>query len=118
MSLTGRLSAALLIAACLTVPAGAQTGDDYDDLTLDAPIETPDSNDWGEVTHHPETDLETLEQAHRDYLRKSTLQLERPEADPVEFDPPSPPPKHPYPPPRRPPRPRNPPAAVLWRNRA
>lgn len=92
MSLTGRLSAALLIAACLTVPAGAQTGDDYDDLTLDAPIEIPDSNDWGEVTHHPETDLETLEQAHRDYLRKSTLQLERPEADPVEFDPPSPPP--------------------------
>jgi len=92
LSLTGRLSAALLIAACLTVPAGAQTGDDYDDLTLDAPIEIPDSNDWGEVTHHPETDIETLEQAHRDYLRKSTLQLERPEADPVEFDPPSPPP--------------------------
>ena len=91
MSLTGRLSAALLIAACLTVSAGAQSDGDYGDISIEPPIEIPDTNDWDREASI-ETDLGALEQAHRDYLRKSNLQLERPEADPIEFDPPSPPP--------------------------
>ena len=91
MSLTGRLSAALLIAACLTVSAGAQSDGDYGDISIEPPIDIPDTNDWDREASI-ETDLDALEQAHRDYLRKSNLQLERPEADPIEFDPPSPPP--------------------------
>lgn len=87
MSLTGRLSAALLIAACLPVSAGAQS-DDYHD---GASIEVPALDDWDSGSA-PETDLEALEQAHAAYLKKAGLQLERPEAEPVEFDPPPPPP--------------------------
>ena len=46
MSLTGRLSAALLIAACLTVSAGAQSDGDYGDISIEPPIDIPDTNDW------------------------------------------------------------------------
>ena len=91
MSLPGRLSAALLIAACLTLSAGAQSDGEYGDVSIEPPIDIPDTNDW-EREASIETDLGALEQAHRDYLRKTNLQLERPESDPLQFDPPSPPP--------------------------
>ena len=91
MSLTGRLSAALLIAACLLTSARAQSGGEFDDLSIEPPLELPPTNSWdqGPVL---ETDLEALDIAHAAYLRNSGLQLERPEADPIELDPPPPPP--------------------------
>jgi hypothetical protein len=91
LSLTGRLSAALLFAACLAVPAGAQSEGEDRDVRFEQSSDFPDTNDSGHQSSL-ETDMDALERAHRDYLRKSQLQLERPEADPIEFAPPPPPP--------------------------
>jgi hypothetical protein len=60
--------------------------DTYDD---DAYVYDED-DDYG-----PQTDLEALEQAHAAYLKKTDLQLKRPEYDapPEDFEPPKPPPR-------------------------
>lgn len=72
MSQTGRKCAAMLLAACLVFPAAGQT------VPMEAdppPFETV--GDAG----HLQSDPEALATAHAAYLRKSGLQLERPEQE-------------------------------------
>ena len=83
MSLTVRLCAAALIAASLAAPVVAQ-----DSLRIDPPVEFEEA-DTPYDTAIPEYNEDTFETAHAAYLRNSTLQLERPEADPLELPPPS-----------------------------
>ena len=83
---TGRLSIALLMAAILSAPIWAQS--DYD---LDNVPAGPEINEEWDGGVGLETDLNALEAAHAELIAMSDLQLERPEADPIEFEPSEPP---------------------------
>ncbi|MCA8900256.1 MAG: hypothetical protein KDA53_03315 [Hyphomonas sp.] len=110
-----RIATALALACLLAAPALPQAPEPPPPLHLD-PVDMPeadaqDSDPFGydDVTYdeyddgdaydddsyedwHLETDLDALDAAHRDYLKKSGLQLERPE-----WNEPAPPPPKPTP---------------------
>lgn len=71
-------------------PATGGLHDDGDDAYVDDSYDYDEDDDYG-----PQTDLEALDQAHAVYLKKTDLQLKRPEFDkpPEDFEPPKPPPR-------------------------
>lgn len=105
MSIPVRMGALLALCVAMASPVGlAQntlpdmtpsptTGGLHDDSvdTYDDDAYVYDEDD----DYGPQTDLEALEQAHAAYLKKTDLQLKRPEYDapPEDFEPPKPPPR-------------------------
>ncbi|WP_146739634.1 hypothetical protein [Hyphomonas pacifica] len=87
MNRTGRLCAALLITAAMSLPATAQQGETPS--LHDDPVYAPATDDDYTYDEHDDgneplaTDLNALERAHRDFLRNGEMQLERPEAEQI-----------------------------------
>lgn len=81
VGLTGRLSVILLLSTILLAPVWAQSDYEFDDAHLE-----PEVNEVWDEGQGLETDMDGLESAHASVLRMSDLQLERPEADPIEFE--------------------------------
>lgn len=75
--------AALGLCVLMTGPVFAQPDEDWDAEYI------PEDETRAPLV---ETDLDALDRAHAAYLKDSELQLVRPEAAPVELDPPRPPP--------------------------
>ncbi len=73
-----------------TSPATGGLHDDGNDAHDDDTYTYDEDDDYG-----PQTDLEALDQAHAAYLKKSDLQLQRPEFEepPEDIKPPNPPPR-------------------------
>ncbi len=91
MKAVGRLAAIAGLACAIATPlTHAQPADENPALIEDIEDDLY-SGDWeAEAPARPQTDLAAIDAAHADYLRRTDLQLTRPEADldPVEFDPP------------------------------
>ena len=105
MRIPVRMGALLALCVAMASPVGlAQntlpdmtpsptTGGLHDDS-----VDTYDDDDYvydEDDDYGPQTDLEALDQAHAAYLKKTDLQLKRPEYDapPEDFEPPKPPPR-------------------------